>query len=386
MIYLLSVLQFLLGFCVLANLNVKFSVYQRITLAMLLGMGLSSIVILLLTFLGISISQTSILVSVLTFLLIPIFTFFFRKKKIAGLISRSDLSIHIYELPFLIAIGYYLMVSIWKCYYFPNIPFDTIVGFDLISKATILEGTLDNSIYNDFLVNIDSTLISNQPYYAPYTLLIQIIYMSFGSLFGKAWLSVMVVSFWLFFYFEMRHYIHPLLAGILCLIAFLSPEMFAYTYLIQTDYSNAIFFVIAVTMFQRYFREGNLHYFILSSLFFGLACWTRTETIFFVPLIGLFMSYKDDFKKGIIYTIAFALLGVFGIVLWNYVFIGGVVPKAIELGQFNFDFSNYFSRLFKTMDSMNSFIFNADYWGYSVTIPLVLIVVNLVIMRKRIEL
>ena len=260
--------------------------------------------------------------------------FFIKKKAIKDIVSLRDFTFHLYEIPFFILLAYLLFISVWKCFYYPNIPFDTMVGSDMVAKAAVMEGTLDNSIFNDFLPQIST--LSNQPYYAPFTMLMQVIFLALGGLFGKVWLSVLVIAFWLFLYFELRHYIHPILAGILIIIAFYSPEMFAYTYLVQTDYANAIFFVAGVSMFNRYLKEEGKGYFWAAAILFGLATWTRTETVFFLPLITVLIALKDGIKKAIFQSVLFGLFSVVLVLLWNYLFLGGMVPKAIELGVFQF--------------------------------------------------
>lgn len=361
--------------------KVKTSLYQQIAAGMIIGMGLGSLVPLLLTLVGVGLSRNSILILTLVVTLIPLVWVVF-KGKIADMVPDiNQFVVHIYEFPFLLLVGYFLSVSVWKCYYYPNIPFDTLVGADLVAKASFMEGTLANSVYKDFLPTTFG--LSNQPYYAPFTMLMEVIFLFGGSLFGKLWLSILVVSFWIFFYFELRHYVHPLLAGVLALFAFYSPEMYAYTFLVQTDYANAIFLFVSVAFLYRFVHNEGNGYLVLSALLFGLACWTRTETIFFGPLIALVLVLNAPMSFAVKYSLLFAAIGIFLIVLWNYIFLGNMVPKPIVLGEFRFLREDYLGELVKTVKSMNTFVFNKNYWGYSATVPLILLVANLLLFRKK---
>ncbi len=380
MIFALLILYLLFGFGLLAQVKLAMSFYQRFALSLITGMGMGSLVPFILTLVQVKISQNSILLVTLLLTFIPLALLHTRKRWKALLPGVRDFVLHIYEIPFFVLIGYYLFVSVWKCYYFPNIPFDTLVGSDLIAKATLWEGTLQNSIYQDFLPF--SYPVSNQAYYAPFTMLMEVVFLYFGSLFGKVWLSILVIAFWLFFYFELRHYIHPLLAGMLILFAFINPEMYAYTFLVQTDYANAIFTFISVALLFRFVKSKEKEVLLLSALFFGFACWSRTETIFFFPLFGLVLLWQSNFKNAVLQTIPFLITRALFVSLWNYVFLGNYVPKAIPLGQFNFEMTAYFLRASEIIKAMNKIIGNSGYWAYSVVVPLVMLLANLLYMRN----
>ncbi|MVM36861.1 hypothetical protein GO730_02870 [Spirosoma sp. HMF3257] len=68
-----------------------------------------------------------------------------------------------------------LVISAWKCAWYPNIPFDTIVGPDLVATFAVREQTLISSVFTEHLQTV--SVFSNQPFYAPFTALQQIIYL-----------------------------------------------------------------------------------------------------------------------------------------------------------------------------------------------------------------
>lgn len=375
-------LHIITGAGLLSIFGIRRHLIAFVSLAFLLGIGVASFVPLLLELVQIRINGSSVLISLVILAMGGAVVGMRNRSFFAEITTIPNIKISLYEIPFFLVTAYLWYISLWKCYFYPNIPFDTLVGPELIAKATFFEGTLRNSIYTDFLTR--SYPLSNQPYYAPFIMLMQVIYLCLGSLFGKVWLSGMVLALFLYFYFELRHYIHPLLAGWLLTLLWLMPELYSYTYLVQTDYPNAIFLFVAFACLYRYYlaEAPNQAELWLSSLFFGLACWSRTETLLFLPVVLLFLPKQQFIAKAILY-------GIIPVVLfigWNYIFLGIIVPKAIPLGKINLDFSHYFSRGWATMVGTHKIMFDTAYWGYSFILFFILLLVNISLYRTKIEL
>jgi hypothetical protein len=353
-----------------------------IALSFLLGIGLASFIPFFLELFHLTISQRSVSGGLIMMAITGMIGCMLNRNFLAVLVKNANLKIRLYEIPFFLLTAYFMYISIWKCYFYPNIPFDTVVGPELIAKSTFYEGTLRNSVYTNFLTR--TYPLSNQPYYAPFIMLMQLIYLCLGSLFGKVWLSGMVLAFFLYFYFELRHYIHPILAGWLLTLLWFMPELYSYTYLVQTDYPNAIFLFIAFTCLYRYYLDETPKSteFWLSSIFFAFACWTRTETILFLPVVLLFLRRQKFFPK----ALAYSTLPLVLFIGWNYLFLGFIVPKAVALGKIHLDFSHYFSRGWATLVGTHKIMFDIDYWGYSFILFFVLLLINVCLYRTRTEL
>ncbi len=370
------------GAGLLSLFRIKRHIIAFVSLAFLLGIGIASFIPFVLELVHIRIDKVSVLGSLVIVAVAGIISCIIHRDFLKELIRMENLKIRLYEIPFFLITVYFMYISLWKCYFYPNIPFDTIVGPELIAKATFFEGTLRNSVYTDFLTK--TYPLSNQPYYAPFIMLMQVIYLCMGSLFGKVWLSGMVLAFFLYFYFELRHYIHPILAGWLLTLLWFMPELYSYTYLVQTDYPNAIFLFIAFSCLYRYYldkipRQAD---FWLSSLFFGLACWTRTETILFLPVVLLLLPRQRFIQK----TLSYSIIPLALFIGWNYLFLGVLVPKAVPLGVINFNFSHYFSRGWATLAGTHKIMFDIAYWNYSFILFFILLLINISLYRTRTEL
>ena len=71
MIFLIIILYIIAGFGLITVLDLRFSIYQKLSLSLILGMGIGSLVPYILTVLGIFINPVSIIVLTGIFALIP---------------------------------------------------------------------------------------------------------------------------------------------------------------------------------------------------------------------------------------------------------------------------------------------------------------------------
>ncbi|SFC18248.1 hypothetical protein [Spirosoma endophyticum] len=391
-ITLVIVAQFLIGFGVVTRLRVATNGFSLAGLSMLAGMGVSSVLPFIVQFVHLPIAPKSVffglgLVALLSLLLLRGQLIYLRE-----IAAWSRLSVRLCELPFLAFWAYLLFISAWKCAWFPNQPFDTIVGPDLVATFAVKEHTLVSSVFTEHLSSV--SVFSNQPFYAPFTAMQQVIYLLAAEghgpfAFGKVWLTVLVVAFGLFFYGELRERIHPLLAGILVTLLACAPELFAYTLLVQTDWANAAFFAAGVILLERYLESAQRGYLTGSALLFAMACWTRTETIFFVPIGSLLVfakTIRSSPATAIKRSVGLFLACLLPVLFWNYSFLRGYVPLPphASLGSIHGITEGYVPHLLQIYKSMNAqVVFDADYWNYAVPIFLFLTVLNVISFRDK---
>ncbi|GAB3974658.1 hypothetical protein GCM10028806_30780 [Spirosoma terrae] len=384
--------QFFLGCGIAVRLQAVRTTYSLIGLSMLIGLGVSSFVPFIVQFSGLPIVASTVIGGVVGLAILSVFSLRSKKERLPFWAGRNDLAISLYEIPFLIVWLYLLFISVWKCNWFPNTTFDTIVGPDLLARFAVQEQTLVSSVFTKHLPNV--SVFSNQPFYAPFTAMQQIMYLLATEqtgvfAFGKLWLTLLVFSFGLFLYADMRERIHPVLAGTLVTILAFAPELFAYTFLVQTDWANAAFFASGVILFQRYVETGQNGSFWSITLLLALACWTRTETIFFVPIGAMILVIKrirvnptDAIKQSAI----FMLVCLLPVLFWNYGFLRTYMPLPINahLGAFRWVETDYLTRLLRIVQNMNDrVVFHASYWNYTVPIFLSLSLLNLFIFRDK---
>lgn len=241
----------------------------------------------------------------------------------------------LYELPFLVIFLGLVAVSLWRCWYFPPTPRDVLTGTELIAEYTVKEHTMRNSA---FTVDLRLNGAANNIFKSPFITSLQVIYKLLVLPFGQLWLSVLFVAFTTWFYTILREVVHPLLAGMLMLIYFAIPDLFAYTYIILYDYSNMIFFFAGFYFLMRFLQTQKMNELIWVAALLGFATYIRSETLVLaaavVPLIGWYMlRSKVPVKKIAICAVVF-MAGplVFNFILSN-VFIKNLIPAQFKLGE-----------------------------------------------------
>jgi hypothetical protein len=384
--------QFLIGFGLVTRLCVATNGFSLVGLSMLVGLGISSVVPFIVQFAHLPIAPAPVFIGLGVLAFFSLLLLGGQLTYLREVASWSQLSVRLCELPFLAFWCYLLFISAWKCAWFPNQPFDTIVGPDLVATFAIREHTLVSSVFTEHLLSV--SVFSNQPFYAPFTAMQQVIYLLAAEdhgpfAFGKVWLTVLVVAFGMFLYAELRDRIHPLLAGVLVTLLACTPELFAYTLLLQTDWANAAFFAAGVILLERYLKSAQRGNLIGSALLFALACWTRTETIFFVP-VGASLVFAKTIRSApataISRSASFFLASLLPVLFWNYGFLRSYVPLPphASLGSVHGITAGYVLHLLQIYKSMNAqVVFDADYWNYAVPIFLVLTVLNVCIFRDK---
>ncbi|WP_431211949.1 hypothetical protein ACQ86N_40220 [Puia sp. P3] len=113
-------------------------------------------------------------------------------------------------------------------------------GPETIAEYAIREQSMINSFFG---LDLSST---NNQFKSPFLISLQVIYKLAGFPFGQVWLSVVFISFTVFLYHFLRERLHPVLAGLLLLLFLMTPEIFAYTFMILYDYSNMVFFCLGL--------------------------------------------------------------------------------------------------------------------------------------------
>jgi hypothetical protein len=196
-------------------------------------------------------------------------------------------------------LAYYV---VWAAWYWPVTPFDAMAGIDLVARQAVEEGTIANRVFSD--PSLVSNL-SNQPFYAPYAMLMQVMYRLMGFTYGQLWISFVAIAFSWIVWIALRQVCHAFIANVLWFLFILTPEMLGYTYLLQTDYANAAFFSSGVLILTNGLRSDTKAHYTVSALLFSAACWSRSETVAIVvagviaslPMLRKAMARREVFLQ-----------------------------------------------------------------------------------------
>jgi hypothetical protein len=376
-------LQFLIGFGVIDRFEIISRLPQKIALSVILGFFISTVSIFVLELFHISLTVPGIMMAVGATALGVNFNLPRLFRSLHQLIKSNQCDVKIYELIFLFGIGYLLFFSVWRTYAIPVTPYDSIVGIDLVAREAVKEGHIVSSIFYrpDF-----RPFLSTQPYYAPFTMLMQVIYQSAGLPFGQMWLGILTISFFVFAYNKLCERMHPVLAGFFVMLLITSPELYAYTFLLQTDFSNAVFFAIAIIFTIDFLESKRMQHLYLGALFMAAACWSRTETIILVLPVGAIIGMRSNTGfswKYLLHGLGYISFCGFFTALWNVIFFKfyfPVVPKMAE--QINWKGLYSATKSSEILNGMNACFFSTEYWGYFIYIFLAVWLANLLLARN----
>lgn len=350
-------------------------------LSMIVGIVLLSFAPCVLQLLSLPITAISVGVSVALFAIvssIPLLLNFTKPK-----FSKLKLPA-LYEWPYIIIILLLVVVSVWRCFFFPPTPRDLLTGPELIAEYTVREGTMINSVFS---VDLSTT---NNIFKSPYITGLQIIYKFFVSPFGQTWLSILFVAFTLWLYSVARNRLHPLLAGFLIVCFLAVPELYAYTYMALYDYSNMVFFFAGFYFLAQYMENKRMNEFAFSAFLFGLATYIRTETlvlvVFIMPLLLYFWKEREKPVKSMLNLGIFLGIPAIFFLICIYGFVKNFVPIPFDTtSQLNQSLAD-FSVLFQRFADLNVIILfsgeSISVFGYFILIFCLVFLVDLLWLRK----
>jgi len=332
------------GYSILFLFRLQLKAAYTITLSLLLGLAVASFLPFLLQLLHIGVTPLSVFGSLALAAVafsLPVldrirkqgFTAFRRS------LPRLTFEVKPYEMPFFVIIGFFLFLSIWRGYYLPPTSRDALSGPEAIANIAVTEHTLVNSFFG---IDLWST---NNQFKSPFLISLQLIYKLAGFPFGQIWLSIVFVSITVFIYNALRERLHPLLAGMLLLLFIMTPEMYAYTFMILYDYSNMIFFFLSLYFLFSWIRGGDQpptqagarNPFYFAGLLMGIATYIRSETLalalLFLPLILWVQLHRKTPPKQILFTnLLFFLPSLLGYYLPSQLYIKYYLPVHYDIG------------------------------------------------------
>jgi hypothetical protein len=387
---LLLVVYFLSGWGILQLFGLRLKPAYTVTLALLLGIAVASFLPFVLQLCYIPLTTSMIfgtLVAAALLLSIPTWMRI-RKEGVRSL--RADLipgrfQIQPYEIPFFMIIGFLVFVSVWRCYYLPPTSRDALSGPEAIAEFAVREHTLINSFFN---VDLWST---NNQFKSPFLICLQLIYKQAGFPFGQVWLSTIFVSFTIFLYHALRERVHPIIAGILMLLFLMTPEMYAYTFMILYDYSNMVYMFLGLYFLFTWFSTGDKKYFYLSSLLLGIATYIRSETLalallFLPPILLLQWRGKWSLKKSAVYDGLFFLPAFLGYFLTAQLWIKHYLPGHYDVSSLVNSHLGDLSPLFQRYSDIVTRLLASDFaihlWGYIFYVTAVFFVLEAIFIRR----
>jgi hypothetical protein len=369
------------GFLTLIKLRVKPALF--LPLCILLGLAIFSLVPFLLELCFIQISAWRV------FLLIGVICLLLNCRIKTGvqllreMLAGVPFRIRLYEIPFLLITAFIIFVSVWRCFYYPPTPADANSGPEVIAEYTLRENTMINSVFD-----VEPSGNTLKP---PFIACLQIIYKYAGFPFGQIWLSSVFICFIIILYHLLARKLHRVLAGVLILFFLAIPEMYAYTFMVLFDYSNAVFFFLSVYFLIYYFEKGGGNHLLLSGLLLGIATYIRPETLVLSGWLAVAVMWhcvkeKKDWVSMIKETMVFAAPTVVFYIASVIVYINLYIPVNYSIAnQVNPHIGNLPLLLGRFWETNKTLIFSTwgiDAYGYFFFLFMALFLAELLVARK----
>lgn len=384
-IIVLTIFQFIAGFGLINLFKLQLKPGLVFSLSILLGVAVFSIMPFLLQLAFIPLTATNVFLSLLVACILLNIKFKYSLQQLQALWANTRFKIKVYEIPFVALMIFIVFVSAWRCFYFPPTPRDLTSGAEVIAEYAIREKTMINSV---FTVNLEST---NNVFKPPFITCLQIIYKYAGFAFGQVWLSTIVACFIIFLYHAITQHVHKIIAGLLLLFFMAIPEMFAYTFMVLFDYSNAVFFFLSIWFLFEFFNNQQRNYLAFAGLLMAIATYIRSETLILaclmVPAIVWYhVRNKTGVVKGLISSAWFVVPAAFSYILSVTIYINRYLPVKYNIQSLVNKHLGDLSPFFDRFSDINSKLIFSDlgvgYYGYFIYFFLLLLVLELVIKRK----
>lgn len=321
------VLQILAGTGVLASTSSRIPKSMVLPIALLLGMFTHTVLFFCIDLLHLGFSVTTLLTTAVFGVVLTHLRMGYIQQWYRWLFSDVRFTLSMYDvvtLSYALSTAYYV---VWATWYWPVTPFDAMAGIDLVAREAVQEGTIANRVFHDASLR---GYLSNQPFYAPFAMLLQVMYRLMGFMYGQIWLGIVAISASWMFWAAMRQVVHRFVANTLWVLLILTPELLGYTYLLQTDYLNAAYFASGVILLYLTFDKGLASGYWPAALLFAGACWSRTETIMLVGIGMVFTTllWKSEVLKGRKRNVLLGTLAASAIVFlaWNLVYLQWYLP------------------------------------------------------------
>lgn len=382
MLVLLLLMQWGIGLGTIGAVGYRVERSTLLPLGLLIGMFLHTFAMFVAQLAGVPLSMQTMMICGAITLVLPAVRWKTLRSALEGLFAMPRIRPTLYDVVIFGFIGYIGYMVVWASWYWPVTPFDAMAGIDLVARYAAKDGMIANRVFTDPLLQGQ---LSNQPFYAPFAMLMQVMMKLVGYPYSQIWVSIVAICFWWFVWSVLHRLVHPLIAGLLLVLFVLTPEMLGYSYILQTDFANAAFFFVGCVLLTRAIDEQSEQGMVIAALAFAAACWSRTETPVLVALVVAASAVRLRSAFGLVKGLRGAglilLLSGAVFVLWNVVFFNWYLPVRPSTAEQirGFDGARFTDVV---ASSWSSVISSTELWGWIVWLFIAVVVVDLIVNRR----
>jgi hypothetical protein len=404
MIFLTLLLTYLLGYSVLNVCTPKLHYLEKIGASFLIGLGLETLWMILLDFVGIPLNLMSIYsVSLLTTGLMLYLSYKQESSLLKTLFPYNPFKGKKWtrvNLPWLVIMGFFgylFYIIAVKCLFWPTFEYDAVSGYDMTAKITAIEGSFRNSLFMETGMPIPR--MGLRAIYPPLTQFsFALAYMS-GMELSKIMTLMLDINFFILLYGLLRRELTHLNIAFILLMLVTIPELAGHMALSQTNLPQAVYLSTAFYSLYLWYKNEDKpqSLFYLSMLLFSCSTLIRSENIIFCMLAGalvLFNAIQQKTKKAFIQTAIYGLSMITPFVLWMlflkvYGLKGGEASGlSLEIAYNANKASEWWGLLFGGEKRPLGIVFNKNYYAltsylYFITLILSSIFIGVYLYLKR---
>jgi hypothetical protein len=315
MIIIGILLATLAGLSILSMISDKFSVFERIGLGYIIGLGLITFSFFLFNVIGVK----GTFVSINAVLVVTVILGYFIGK--GNLIKNwqldkalvSKYALNGMWLVCFILISYLLYVITKKALYWPTLEFDSVTGYDYMARAIAREGFISNSIIENMRSSREYVRILYPPF-ASCTF-------AYAYLWGASQPNLIVIchfaAFFMVFYTWLLRFTNPMGAILFTLGALITPEFFSHAAMALSNLPNALHTGIMFISLFIWIKEKEMRYLLIALIFATLNTFTRSDAVVF-SLVAIFFVLIETIKdKKWLNLVIFTILSLSSFIAWN---------------------------------------------------------------------
>lgn len=367
-------LGYILSFLIIKELPLL----ERIGLSYLLGVGFTTFLAFIYSWVGIKITIISILVMLLIFIVIFRLACTLVKRKIAiklPNVVNVYRNSKWYEKVILLAIVFLILLSFSITLYYPVNAWDALALYDFRAKIIAQTG---------YFVQV-----SNQfNYFSQYPLLTSlthtIVYLSGGNN-PQFIYSLYFLAFIIIFFSLIRKNSNRFISLLFTFLLLTSPTLFEHSTISYTNLPYTVYYVIGTIYLYFSVTQKRYDYLLISSLLFGLSTWVRSQEPFW--LVGILVVLAYSIYKKSIFPLLVYLPGFLVIQrLWNLFQTHYINELFSTTGQFSFALKSLLGGVdFKRIMDISVYTYQNVIlpWGYIAQLFVVAVIIDFISGYKK---
>lgn len=256
---------------------------------------------------------------------------------------------------------------------FPTYDRDSLVGFDTIGYVLSREHTFKGLSLFDAAYFPDIRQAGSYISYAPFVQLAYGYIYLFGAETSKLIPALMFLSLLIGFYAVLTRSIGKTGAALGTLFLLLTPQLLAFSSQSSTNVMHALFASLGIIYGLMWLKAKQQGDFFISAILLGASCWTRSEGIIFIGVLGIALLVDSIRTSSFKRLIAWSVMALIPFVGWF------VLQRLFNLQSENIIMTQFFwdgEKMGLIWNKLLEHFLRADFYGWTFFVLLISLLLN----------